>query len=178
MPTQRLSRFLHRSIAWIENHRLARPWRHRFAEHSLWKFTRMSVSRGVAIGLFFGVMTPVAQIVFATIAAILIRANLIVAAASTMITNPFTMPFVYYAAFRIGVFITGPSRELMEDLEVSEEAARRALEVESWYETLASWFSSVGYPLLVGMFAMAVTLAVSGYVIAQASWALFGRRGQ
>jgi uncharacterized protein len=171
----RVTQFLHKSLAWIENHRFSRPWRHHFAKRALWRFTRRTVARGVAVGLFFGVMTPVAQIVFATIAAIVVRANLVVAAGSTLITNPFTFPFVYYAAFRIGVFVTGPSRELVEDVYVSEEAASRALDVENWYTTLTNWMSAVGFPLLVGLFTLALALSVVGYLLTHAGWALFAR---
>jgi uncharacterized protein (DUF2062 family) len=171
----RFTAFLHASLAWVENHRLFRPWRHHFARRSLWRFTRQGVSRGVAIGLFFGVMTPVAQILFATIAAILARANLLVAAGSTLVTNPFTFPLVYWGAFRIGVFLTGPSRELAEDVAVSEEAATRALDVDDWFTTLSDWMSAVGYPLLVGVFTLAVTLALAGYVLTHAVWAVASR---
>jgi uncharacterized protein len=171
----RFTEFLHKSLAWIENHRFSRPWRHHFARRTLWRFTRRTVARGVAVGLFFGVMTPVAQIVFATIAAIVVRANLVVAAGSTLITNPFTFPFIYYGAFRIGVFLTGPSRELAEDVVVSEEAASRALDVENWYTTLTNWMSAVGFPLLVGLFTLAVTLSLVGYLLTHAGWTLSAR---
>lgn len=172
---QRLATYLNASLAWVENHRLFRPWRHHFGKRSLWRFERAEVTRGVAIGLFFGVMTPVAQIVFATIAAIAVRANLLVAAASTLITNPVTFPFVYYGAFRIGVLVTGPSRELAEDVAESEEAASRALDVEDWFTTLADWTSSVGYPLLVGLFMLAVSLSLSGYLLTYAVWVIASR---
>ena len=171
----RLTAFLHGSLAWVENHRLFRPWRHHFAKRSLWRFGRKEVARGVAVGLFFGVMTPVAQILFATIAAIVARANLLVAAGSTLITNPFTFPFVYYGAFRIGMFLTGPSRELAEDVAVSEEAANRALDVENWFTTLSDWMAAVGYPLLVGVFTLAFTLSLSGYVLTHVAWAIAAR---
>jgi len=175
MSKQRLTDYLHRWLARIENHRLFRPWRHHFARRSLWRFDRTSVSRAVAIGFFFGVMTPVAQLVFATVAAIVLRANLLVSAGSTLITNPVTFPLIYYGAFRIGVLITGPSREIVEDLEVSEEAASRALDVDDWFSTLSEWFSAVGYPLLVGLFTLAATLSVVGYLVVYATWTLFAR---
>ncbi|MBN1239748.1 MAG: DUF2062 domain-containing protein [Gammaproteobacteria bacterium] len=171
----RFTAFLRESLASLENHRLFRPWRHHLAKRSLWRFGRNEVARGAAVGLFFGVMTPVAQILFATIAAILLRANLLVAAGSTLITNPFTFPFVYYGAFRIGVFVTGPSRELAEDVAVSERAANRALDVDDWFTTLSEWMAAVGYPLLVGVFTLAVVLALAGYLLSHVAWAIAAR---
>ena len=108
----------------------------------------------MAVGFFFGILTPVAQIIFALVAAIAVRANLLVAAASTMITNPFILPFVYYYAYRIGAVLTGRGGERAVDVELSEEAAGRALDVASWLPTLAEWASSVGLPLVIGVAVM------------------------
>jgi uncharacterized protein len=176
MPKEGLTNYLKRWLRSIEHHRWFGPWRHHFANRALWRFSRRSVSRGVAVGLFFGVMTPVAQIIFATVFAIVLRANLIVAAGCTLVTNPFTFPFIYYGAFRIGVFLLGPSREIVEDLSVSEEAASRALEVDSWFSTLTNWFSEVGYPLLVGVTTLALTLSLIGYLLVYGAWNLIQRR--
>lgn len=173
MPKDRLIAYLKSRLAGLERHSWLGPWRHHFSKRSLWSFNRRSVSRGVAIGLFFGVMTPVAQILFAAIVAIVLRANLLVAAGSTLVSNPFTFPFIYYGAFRIGVFLTGPSREIAEDLEISEEAAAQALDVESWFATLTTWFSEVGYPLLVGLLFTALTLSLIGYLTTYGVWRLF-----
>lgn len=180
MPKERLINYLRRSLRWVEEHRLFRPWRHHFAKRALWSLDRRAIALGVATGLFFGVTTPVAQIVFATLAAILLRANLVVAAGSTLVTNPITFPFIYYGAFQIGSALTGSSREIVEDVEVSAEAATRALEVERWFSTLADWFSQIGYPLLVGLVSLALALSVLGYVLVYAVWgviALLRRAG-
>lgn len=170
MPNFALGAYLRRTLTTVTEHRLMRPWRHQLGHHALWRFNRRSVSRGVGIGLFFGVLTPVAQFVFAVLAAILLRANLLVAAGCTLVTNPVTFPFIYYGAFRIGAFLTGPSRDLVEDLEISEEAAQRALDFENWWATLSGWWGEVGYPLLVGLLVLAISLSVLGYLVTYASW--------
>lgn len=175
MARGRLTNYLHKSLAWIESHRLFRPWRHHFAKRTLWRFNRHTVARGVAIGFFFGVMTPVAQIVFATVAAIMLRANLVVAAGSTLISNPLTTPLILYGAFRIGVFVMGPSQEIVEDVIESEEAASRALDVDDWYTTLMDWMSSVGPPLTLGLFLLALTLALAGYLLTHLGWGSISR---
>lgn len=175
MAKRRLTDHLQQSLSWIESHRLFRPWRHHFAKRSLWRFNRQALARGVAIGFFFGVMTPVAQIVFATIAAIMLRANLLVAAGSTLISNPVTTPLILYGAFRIGVFVMGPSQEIVEDVLESEEAASRALDVDDWHTTLMDWMSSVGPPLILGLFLLAITLALAGYLLAHFGWGTISR---
>ena len=64
--------------------------------------TRRSVPRGVALGLFVGVIIPFMHTLLAALLAIPVRANIAVAAALTLIVNPLTIPPLYYAAYRIG----------------------------------------------------------------------------
>jgi len=51
---------------------------------------RRTVAGGVAVGVFFGLLIPVGQILGAAVAAICFKVNLPVAAMSTLVTNPFT----------------------------------------------------------------------------------------
>lgn len=168
MKNSRLSKYLH-ELARVERYRVLRPLRHRFRHQSLWALNRHTVSRGVAVGFFFAILTPVAQFVFALIAALVVRAHPIVALASTLITNPFTLPFIYYYAYRVGSTITGRD-DSDADVRVSEEAATHAFEVTGWIPTLMNWFQSVGWPLLVGALTLALTLALAGYLLVQALW--------
>lgn len=168
MRNSRLHKQLH-ELARVERYRLLRPVRHHFKRPSLWTLTRHTVSRGVAVGFFFAILTPVAQFVFALIASLALRAHPLVAVASTLITNPFTLPFIYYYAYRIGATLTGRAVS-GADVRVSEEAATRALEVTGWVPTLMNWFQSVGWPLIVGVLSLALTLALAGYLVVQATW--------
>jgi hypothetical protein len=64
----------------------------------LWRFTRRSVALGVALGVFFGLLIPIAQIPLSAAAAIVLRANIPTAMASTLVSNPVTYAPLYYAA--------------------------------------------------------------------------------
>ncbi|TXC67466.1 DUF2062 domain-containing protein [Piscinibacter aquaticus] len=64
----------------------------------LWHLNRRGVALGLALGLFFGLLIPIAQIPLAGGAAVLLRANVPMAVASTLVTNPVTFGPVYYAA--------------------------------------------------------------------------------
>ena len=72
------------------------------APAKLWHWSRRGVSMGVALGVFFGLLIPVAQIPFSIAAAVRLRANIPAAAASTLVTNPVTFGPVYYAAYQLG----------------------------------------------------------------------------
>jgi uncharacterized protein (DUF2062 family) len=177
MPYRRFVAYLH-SLVHPDRNRWLGPFRHHLRERHLWDFHQDSVARGVAVGVFFGILTPVAQILFAAIAAVVLRANLVVAAGSTFVTNPFTFPLVYYSAFRVGSVLTGRADAASAepgtapDVERSTDAAAQALEVESWLTTLLDWLSSVGPPLLVGIGVLALSGAVAAFLLVHACYAI------
>ena len=181
---QRLKQYVERLVH--SDNRLLRPFQRQLRRRSLWRFNQRSVARGVAIGFFFGILTPVAQAVFAVIAAVAFRANVVVAVGSTLITNPFTFPIVYFFAYRIGSFLTGrtsglPSHEAVAhapDVEMSAEAAERALDVTGWWPTLVDWVSTVGPPLIVGVIVLALCLSLAGYLFSIVAWAVTARIGK
>jgi uncharacterized protein len=74
------------------------PFVHHLEDERLWQLTRHSVARAVAIGLFYGLMLPFGQFLFAVVTAIVLRANVALSAAFTLVTNPFTFPPIYWAA--------------------------------------------------------------------------------
>lgn len=86
-----------------ENKYLA-PIAHRFLSPELWRFTRRSVPRGVALGLFAAFIIPIGQIFLSAFLALPTRANVPLAALVTFVTNPFTLPFWLVIANRIGEF--------------------------------------------------------------------------
>ena len=69
----------------LEEVRWLRPFAHRVLEPSLWRFTRRSVPRGVALGLIVGIflMIPGLQIIGAAMLALPCRANVPIAVAMT-----------------------------------------------------------------------------------------------
>src|SRR3982750_3848712 len=86
----------------VHRHRLLRPFAPHLTHSSLWRMTRRSVPRGVALGLFVAVIIPVMHTFIAAVLAIPTRANVAVAALFTLVVNPLTIPPLYYAAYRIG----------------------------------------------------------------------------
>ena len=79
------------------------PW---VKEPKLWHWSR----RGVAMGVCFGWIIPVAQIPASAAAAVVMRANIPAAIASTLVRNPVTFGPIYYGAYKLGVWITGAKK--------------------------------------------------------------------
>lgn len=143
----------------------------------LWHFSRKGIAMGLALGVFFGLLIPIAQIPFAATMAVVLRANLPMAVASTLVTNPVTFGPVYYGAYRLGKTILGQEA-------LSEQEALKALNKahtapaashKSWLERMKLWlkqFGKIGKPLVVGLAIVATVSGLLVYFLTSAVWAL------
>lgn len=159
--------------------RFLKPLARFLEDHSLWQFNRRAVAGGVAVGLFFGILVPFAQILLAAIGAIFLRVNLPVAAFSTFVTNPFTFPGVYYCAYLVGGWFTpeksiGESASLAEIAEPAATATRHFL--AGWLHTALDWLQTVGPQLLIGLAVLSVVSAIAGYLLVDTGWRLWVRK--
>ena len=133
---------------------------------NLWHLNRKSVAGGTAIGLFCGLVPGPLQMLSAALFAILFRVNLPVAVILTWYTNPFTIVPLYYIAYKLGMFVTGGSGKILPggDLDLL------ALPIMEWIPALYHWVASMGRPFVLGLFLLALILAVAGYLVAIAAW--------
>ncbi|PCI02527.1 MAG: ATP-binding protein [Zetaproteobacteria bacterium] len=122
----------------------------------LWHFSRNSIAKAFAIGLFCAWIPIPFQMVLAAGFAILFSANLPMSAALVWITNPFTMAPMFYIAYKIGATIMG----------VGEVPFKMELTLD-WLinGTLLIW-----QPFLLGCFALASISALLGYFGIQIFW--------
>src|SRR5436190_4421678 len=123
----------------IHRYRILRPFAPHLSQPALWRMTRRSVPRAVALGLFVGVIIPIMHTAIAAVLAIPLRANVAVTAAFTLIVNPLTIPPLYYAAYRIG------SWELHHDATLVNPAA--AERVSGELGRLLFWVNQASGPI-------------------------------
>ncbi len=135
------------------------PW---LGHPRLWQWSRRGVALGVALGIFFGLLIPLAQIPLTAVAAIILRANLPAAAASTLVTNPVTFGPVYYAAYQLGSWITGDTTLPPGDSAPAEDDAGD--------KTLFERIAALGKPLLTGLAVMAFSIGVLTYFVIDWLW--------
>jgi hypothetical protein len=142
----------------------------------LWHFSRKGIAMGMALGIFFGLLIPVAQIPFSAATAVLLRANLPMAVASTLVTNPVTFGPVYYGAYHLGKAVLG-ERPLTDEqaMQVLEQAQSEPEELEGLTERVKYWvqhLSTVGKPLVVGLAIVACVSGLLVYFLASGLWIL------
>src|SRR5438034_2356858 len=146
----------------IHRYRLLRPFARHLSDPALWRMTRRSVPRAVALGLFVGVIIPFMHTVIAAILAIPLRANVAIAALFTLIINPLTIPPMYYAAYRIGAW------ELHHDASLVNPAT--AAQFSSDLSRLLFWIHHASGPIALGVLTIAFGTALIAYAVSSLIW--------
>jgi len=149
--------------AMAENKYLA-PIAHRFLSPELWRFTRRSVPRGVALGLFAAFIIPIGQVFLSAFLALPLRANVPLAALMTFVTNPFTLPFWLVLANRIGDFA------LRVDTGGAAAAAAAAVPAQSGEWALLTMAYEAGIATIVGYAVLSVITPPIGFVMSGWVW--------
>jgi len=163
---QRVSRWAKRNMPTreqMEGNRFIRPFAHRVLRSELWRFTRRSVPRGIALGLIVGIIVPFAQILFAALLSAPIRANVPLAALMTFITNPFTTPLIWGAAYWVGSLL------LRIDASTVIAPVNTAMERTDLQETLM-WLTQKGIEIAFGLVVIAVVSAAISYLLSVWIW--------
>ncbi len=123
---------------------------------NLWHMNRHSVSKAFAIGLFCTWLPFPLQTVIAALLAIYYRAHLPLSVVLVFITNPVTIPPMFYFAYKLGSVMLGVELESVPmDL--------------SWH-----WFTStlgqIWQPLLFGCLMLAIVSSAIGYFTINTLW--------
>lgn len=147
----------------MARNRWLKPVAHRILRSDLWRFTRRSVPRGVALGVVVGILIPVAQTVFAALLALPFRANVPVAALTTFLTNPLTTPPLWLAAYYLGHWML-KFDAVTPDTEMTRQA-------QGWLSEWMAWLLSDAAPATAtGLFTLAFVGAILFYFISALGW--------
>jgi len=138
----------------IREHKHLRHFGSLLQDPSLWHLNRRSAAGAFAVGLFVMYLPPLGQMIIAAAAAILFRVNLPISVALVWISNPITIPPMYYFAYLVGSWILGAPAQ-----------ARHIgflLEWRHWLDVLA--------PMTVGCLVCGAVCSALGYIGVQLVW--------
>jgi uncharacterized protein len=152
----------------FENNRFLRPFAQRVFHPALWRFTRRSVPRGVALGLLVGIflLIPGVQIAGVALLALPVRANIPLGAAMTFLSMPATTPFILAGSVYIGNRVLHLTADIARFSQLIEQNAS----ISQWLYWL---FSDAAPALVTGLFIISVVAAAIGYVLAAGFWRLW-----
>ena len=145
----------------LEANRFVGPFARR---PELWRFTRRSVPRGVAIGLLVGIfaLIPGVQIVGAALLCVPCRGNIPIAALMTFLSNPATTPFILAGSIYVGNMLGYHA-----DISTLRELYAHGASLREW----AYWLLSDAAPaMLLGLFIISTLAASIGYLISSFAW--------
>jgi uncharacterized protein (DUF2062 family) len=94
--------------------------------------------------------------VLAAALAILVRVNLPISVALVWVSNPFTMPPLFYFAYRLGTRILG--------------VPAGKFNIELSFEWLGSGLAAIWQPFLLGCFVMGASCSLLGYLGMRLIW--------
>ncbi|WP_298635436.1 DUF2062 domain-containing protein [uncultured Umboniibacter sp.] len=137
----------HKGLSWIQ---------HWLADGSLWHLNRRSVSRAVFIGIFCSFLPIPFQMLAAAALAVLLSANIALSVVLVWISNPVTMPFLFYGSYRVGLLLLGQPPIPMPD--------------ELSLEWLGEQLSTSWLPFLIGCISCGCFFGGIGWSVARGFW--------
>jgi uncharacterized protein (DUF2062 family) len=142
----------------IRNHKRLQVFGNLLHDANLWHMNRRSVSGAFAAGLFWSMIPIPLQMLAAAACAIIFRVNMPISVALVWLTNPITMPPIFYINYLLGAWLMH-SPPLEKDFEVSME----------WF---AESMHLIWQPLYVGSLVSGILLGVIGYACIRLLWRL------
>lgn len=123
---------------------------------NLWHLNRHSVAAACSIGLFAGYLPFPGHMITAAFLAIFFHANLPIAVALVWISNPFTIPPMFYFAYKLGAkMLNIPFQHF---------------HFEHSFKWLSEEFHTVGIPLVIGSLTCGLVLAVLSNLLIRLIW--------
>jgi len=116
---------------------------------------RKSISRGILIGLFWGFIPMPMQMLAVLAITPFIKFNVPIAISMVWLSNPITMPFMYYMEYQTGNFLLG--REGIENIELTLD----------WFSQ--NW-DNIIVPLYIGTIPYSLLVSSFIYYIINALW--------
>jgi uncharacterized protein (DUF2062 family) len=155
MPRKFFKRFLPNPQT-IKEHKTLQVFGDWLHDPNLWHLNRRSVAGAFAVGLFCMWMPIPFQMVLAAGIAIWRRTNLPISVVLVWITNPFTIPPMFYFAYLVGTWIIG--------------APVGDFSFELTFNWLLNELANIWKPFLIGCFTVASICSLLGYITIQGLW--------
>ncbi|WP_404296861.1 DUF2062 domain-containing protein [Halomonas sp.] len=155
MPRRLLQRYMPHPET-LRRQRSLRFMGHLIGNPTLWVLSRRSVANAFSVGLFSAMLPIPFQMAIAALGAWLARANLPLSVGLVWITNPLTMPLIFYGNYRLGAWLMNtPAREVPNRLSTR------------W---IAEQMVDILPALAVGSMVNAIVLALLGNVVIRLIW--------
>lgn len=125
---------------------------------NLWHINRYSASMAFFVGLFVAFMPIPGQMLLAALLAVILGCNLPLSVALVWLTNPVTMPAIFFMAYKVGALIIDvPVKDVQFDLSIH------------W---LLHSLDNIWRPFLLGCLICGLFCGCLGYFVISLMWRL------
>jgi uncharacterized protein (DUF2062 family) len=141
---------------WIKKHpslRFLGEWVH---DPNIWHLNRQSVAIATFIGLFVAFIPLPGQMLLAAFLAVFFSANLPISVCLVWVSNPITMPPMFYFCYKVGAMLL--------------DTTAGQFEFELSWEWISRELSSIWKPLLLGCFVNGIFFGLLGSTAARWAW--------
>ena len=118
---------------------------------------RKSISIGISVGIFWGFIPMPMQMLAVLAITPFFKFNVPIAISMVWLSNPLTMPFMYYMEYQTGNFLLG--KDGLEGIEMTVD----------WFST--NW-NEIIIPLYIGTIPYSIGLSLLSYFIINRLWIL------
>lgn len=154
--------------------------RHYFLRHlvklisspKLWHYNRQSIAIACFIGLFVAMIPLPMQMLIAATWAVAFQANLPMSVSLVWISNPITIPPLFYLAYQLGAWVLQIETADLASVELSWEQLSLAqlFSEQLSMELISQNLSSIWAPLLIGSLIIGTVLGLCGYYLVNWIW--------
>jgi len=138
----------HKHLSWLGDH---------LHDPNLWHLNRKSVPRAFLVGIFCAFLPIPMQMLVAAVLALICRSNLPISVGLVWLTNPLTMPPIFYFTYLVGTSLLGtPPQEFRFELE---------------WEALTHDMAAIWWPLLFGSLVSGVFFGLLSFLGMRSFWA-------
>lgn len=155
MPRRTFKRWLPNPTK-IKNSKSLKFLGHLLHEPALWHLNRKSVAKAFFFGLFLAMIPVPSQMILAALAAIVWNANLPLSVSLVWVTNPLTMPPIFYFNYMVGNWIMGSPVTLKE--------------FHFSIDWIVSQMSAIWWPLLFGSIIVGLIAGTAGSLAINGFW--------
>ena len=122
-------------------------------KREIWSLSRKKVLAGIFIGMFVCFIPMPLQMILVSLLAIIFNANLPISFALIFISNPLTMPFMYYVAYEFG-----------------NTLLNRSHTIEFNFNSMKENFDAIALSLYTGSLVLGLVFALASVIIVNFLW--------
>ena len=152
MPTKTLKKILpnHQKI---KDNKMLKIFGSLLQKKEIWSLSRKKVLAGVFIGMFIAFIPMPFQMLLVTLLAIILNVNLPIPLVLIWISNPITMPFIYYFEYELGNILLNNQNA-----------------IEFSLDTMHENLSQIASSLYVGAFVVCCFVSILSVVVLNFLW--------